>query len=87
MKAFVLALGAAAFVLSACTTSPEQNTILGAVGGAAVGHAVSGSGDKTKGALIGAAIGAVAGTMIGQANQAGKCYYADGRGGTYIGNC
>lgn len=73
--------------LSACTTTPEQNTILGGVAGAAAGAAVSSSGDRTQGALTGAALGAVAGTLMGQTGNTGKCYYSDGRGGRYIANC
>lgn len=87
MKAIVLVLAAATLGLAGCTTTPEQNTMLGAVAGAATGYAVSSGSDKTKGALIGAAVGAVAGTMLGQAQQKGQCYYADGRGGTYIAPC
>lgn len=87
MKAFAISLAAAALALSACTTTPGQNTAIGALAGAAVGTAVSGDGDELQGALTGAAVGALAGTMMGQAQQTGKCYYADGKGGTYIAPC
>lgn len=87
MKTILCALPVAALALSACTTTPGQNTAIGALAGAAVGTAVSSDGDKLQGALTGAAIGAVAGTLMGQANQPGKCYYSDGKGGTYIANC
>ena len=89
MKTILIALPVAALVLSACTTTttPGQNTAVGALAGAAVGAAVSSGDDKLQGALTGAALGAVAGTLMGQANQPGKCYYSDGRGGTYIANC
>lgn len=73
--------------LGACNTTPEQSAVIGAVGGAAVGHTVASRGSKTSGALLGAAAGAVAGTLIGQANQRNQCYYADGRGGTYVAPC
>ena len=87
MKTIALSLSLAALALSACTTTPGQNTALGALAGAAVGTAVSSDGDKLQGALTGAALGAVAGTVVGQNQQTGKCYYADGRGGTYIAPC
>ncbi|MBE2274745.1 MAG: glycine zipper 2TM domain-containing protein [Rhodobacteraceae bacterium] len=87
MKIIALPLIIAALGLSACTTTPGQNTALGALGGAAVGAAVSSDGDELQGALTGAAVGAIAGTLMGQTQQSGKCYYADGRGGTYIAPC
>lgn len=87
MKAALLSLTAAAFALSACVTSPEQDTAIGALSGAAVGAAVSGKGDKTQGALTGAAVGAIAGTLIGQSQTAGECYYRDAYGNRYIAAC
>ncbi len=94
MKTLLVSLPVIALLASGCTTTPEQNTILGAVGGAAAGSLVSSKDDRTKGALLGAAAGAVAGTMLGQHNTGSsggsnrnQCYYADGRGGTYIANC
>ncbi|WP_225029958.1 glycine zipper 2TM domain-containing protein [Xinfangfangia pollutisoli] len=77
----------AALGLSACVATPEQNTAVGALTGAAIGTAVSGKGDKTQGALTGAALGAIAGTYMGQSQKAGQCYYSDGRGGRYIAAC
>ncbi|PTE14256.1 YMGG-like glycine zipper-containing protein [Pseudogemmobacter blasticus] len=87
MKALLLALPVAALALSACTTTPEQNTMLGAVGGAAAGYAVSSDSDKTKGALVGAAVGAVAGTFLGKTSTPGQCYYRNSAGQTYIAAC
>lgn len=88
MKPAVLALPLIALLgLSACVTSPEQNTAIGALGGAAVGAAVSGKGDKTQGALTGAVVGAIAGTMIGQTQTPGECYYRDQYGNRYIAAC
>ncbi|NGM45346.1 glycine zipper 2TM domain-containing protein [Rhodobacter sp. SGA-6-6] len=77
----------AALALAACVASPEQNTAVGALSGAAIGAAVSGGDDKVQGALTGAAVGAIAGTMIGQTNQPGKCYYRDANGNRFIANC
>ena len=88
MKSAFLALPLiAAIGLSACVATPEQNTAVGALTGAAIGTAVSGKGDKTQGALTGAAVGAIAGTMIGQTNQPGQCYYRDAYGNRYIAAC
>ncbi|MGB4826332.1 MAG: YMGG-like glycine zipper-containing protein [Paracoccaceae bacterium] len=86
MKQLLLAASIAALTLSACTPT-EQSTAVGALGGAAVGAAVSGKGDKTKGAIVGAGLGALAGSLIGKANEPGKCYYNDGYGNRYIAPC
>lgn len=70
-----LILGAASVMLIAgCATNPYQGdhartatgATIGAVGGAVLGRAVSGSGDRTQGALIGAAVGATVGGLIGR---------------------
>ena len=75
---------------------PLNSAAVRTLGGAALGAVVADAtgGSKTKGALLGAAAGAVAGTMLGQHNTGSsggsnrnQCYYADGRGGTYIANC
>lgn len=88
MKFIALTLCAGALALSACTTTTDQNLALGSLAGAAVGATVSNKDDRLKGALIGAAVGAGTGTLIGQANNnKGQCYYADGKGGTYIARC
>ncbi|MBK6468920.1 MAG: glycine zipper 2TM domain-containing protein [Rhodobacter sp.] len=86
MKKLSVFLAAAALLTAACTPT-EQSTAVGALGGAAVGAAVSGPGDKTKGAIVGGALGAVAGSLIGKANEPGKCYYNDGYGNRYIAPC
>ncbi len=83
LSALVLA---GALAVSACTPT-EQNATIGALGGAVVGAAVSGDGDKTEGAIAGAALGALAGSLIGQSNQPGQCYYSDGYGGRYLAPC
>ena len=88
MKTLLPLLPVAALSLAACTpTTADQSTLLGAAGGAAVGYAVSGDGDKGKGALLGAAVGAVAGNLIGKANNPGECYYRDSYGNRYIAAC
>lgn len=86
MKQFLLTLPILTLSLAACTPA-EQNAAIGAVGGAAVGAAVSSDSDRTKGAIAGAAVGVVASQLIGPAPTAGKCYYRDQYGQRYIANC
>jgi YMGG-like Gly-zipper len=86
MKKLLLVLPIVAMALSACQTQ-EQNAALGALGGAAVGAAVSSGNDRTQGALIGAAVGVAASTLIGPAPQSGQCYYRDANGQRFIAPC
>ena len=86
MKRFLLTLPLLALPIAACTPA-EQNAALGAVGGAAVGAAVSSDSDRTKGALAGAAVGVIASQLIGPAPQSGKCYYRDQYGNRFIADC
>ncbi|MFZ1469765.1 MAG: YMGG-like glycine zipper-containing protein [Paracoccaceae bacterium] len=86
MKHLIVVLCAATLALAACTPT-EQSTTVGALGGAALGAAVSGKGDKTKGAIAGAAVGALAGSLIGPASTPGQCRYNDGYGRTYLAPC
>jgi outer membrane lipoprotein SlyB len=86
MKRFLLTLPLLALPIAACTPA-EQNAALGAVGGAAVGAAISSDSDRTKGAIAGAAVGVVASQLIGPAPESGKCYYRDQYGNRYIANC
>ena len=85
MKKFFL-ISAVALSLTACQTT-DQNAALGALGGAAVGAAVSSGSDRTQGALIGAAAGVAASTLIGPAPQRGQCYYRDQNGNRFIAAC
>ena len=84
-RAIILSLSALG--LAACVATPEQNTAIGALSGAAVGVAVSSDDDRVQGALTGAAVGAIAGTYLGRTNQPGKCYYRDANGQRFIANC
>ena len=86
MKRFLLTLPILTLSLAACTPA-EQNAAIGAVGGAAVGAAISSDSDRTKGALAGAAVGVIASQLIGPAPQSGKCYYRDQYGQKYIAAC
>lgn len=86
MPHIILSLPLLALALVACTPA-QQTTALGAVGGAAVGAAVSSDADRDKGALIGAVAGGALATMIGPASQAGQCRYRDSYGREYIAAC
>lgn len=86
MTKFILILPLLTLALAGCQTE-GQNAALGALGGAAVGAAVSSDDDRTQGALIGAAVGVAASTLIGPAPTQGKCYYRDQNGQRFIANC
>lgn len=86
MKRFLLTLPILTLALAACTPA-EQNAVIGGLGGAAVGAAISSDSDRTKGAIAGAAVGVIASQLIGPAPQSGKCYYRDQYGQKYIANC
>lgn len=87
MKRYLLTLPLVFATLAACTPA-EQNAAIGAVGGAAVGAAISSDSDREKGALIGAVVGVAASQLLGPVPQrAGKCYYRDQNGNRFIANC
>ncbi len=76
MKKTLIAFSVAAFGLTGCmtydpytgeqkTSSATKGSVIGAIGGAAVGVATSSKSDRGKGALIGAASGAAVGGGIG----------------------
>lgn len=85
MKKFLLILPVVAFGLSACETT-NQNTAAGALGGAAIGAAVTDN-NPLQGALIGAAVGVAASTLIGPTGNSGQCYYRNSQGQRYIDRC
>lgn len=72
--------------LAACTPA-EQSATIGALGGAAVGAAVSSDDDKAKGALVGAAVGLAASQLLGPTSTPGQCQYQDQYGNVYIAAC
>lgn len=86
MTKFFLVLPMLTLSLAACQTE-GQNAALGALGGAAVGAAVSSDSDRTQGALIGAAVGVAASTLIGPTQTRGQCYYRDQYGRRFIAAC
>ena len=53
----------------------NTGTIVGALGGALVGNAVSSGGGKTGGTLLGAGVGAVAGHQIAKNNAKKSCHW------------
>lgn len=71
MTRFFLILSLLPLSIAACTPA-EQRASVGALGGAAVGAALSSDSDRKKGALVGAAVGAAAVTLIGPAPTRGQ---------------
>lgn len=86
MTRFLLTLPLLALPIAACTPS-EQNAAIGALGGAAVGAAVSSKSDREKGAVVGAIAGVAASQLLGPAQKPGQCYYRDQYGNRYIAAC
>jgi outer membrane lipoprotein SlyB len=86
MTRYFISLPVVLLSLAACTPA-EQNASLGALGGAAVGAAISSDGDREKGAVVGAIVGVAASQLIGPAPQRGKCYYRDQYGNRFIADC
>lgn len=87
MKRTLLTLPLLLAGLAACTPA-EQNATIGALGGAAVGAAVSSDDDREKGAIVGAVVGVAASQLLGPVPQrAGKCYYRDQNGNRFIADC
>ncbi|AXQ92514.1 glycine zipper 2TM domain-containing protein [Cereibacter azotoformans] len=72
-------------LFAGCETA-DQTTAASALGGAALGAAVSSDNDRVQGAALGAAAGAIAGTLIGPAGN-GTCYYRNARGQRFTGPC
>ncbi|AZB62598.1 glycine zipper 2TM domain-containing protein [Cereibacter sphaeroides] len=84
MKKFFVLLPVVAF--AAGCQNADQTTAASALGGAALGAAVSSNDDRVQGAALGAAAGAVAGTLIGPTGS-GTCYYRNTRGQRFTGPC
>lgn len=53
----------------------NTGTVVGAIGGALVGNAIAGDGNKTGGTLIGAGVGGLTGRQIAKQNAKHKCHY------------
>jgi Glycine zipper len=86
MTRTILILSTLSLGLAACET-PEQNAVAGALGGAALGAAVSNDDDRLTGALTGAAVGVAGSLLIGPAQQPGQCVYRDQNGNRFVAAC
>ena len=53
----------------------NTGTVVGALGGALVGSAMAGHGNKTGGALIGAGVGGLTGHQVAKMNAKHNCHY------------
>ena len=90
MKHWIIpAVTAAAFTLSACDTlTPEQRTVAGVAGGAAVGLMTAEALDASdEWRVIAALAGAAAGTVVAQNESGNLCAYARGDGTYYSAPC
>ena len=54
---------------------PPTGTVVGALGGAVLGSAVAGHGNKTEGAVIGAGLGGLTGHQLAKKNAKKNCHY------------
>ena len=86
MKKFAIpAVLMAGLATAGCTTTDQDNAVIGGAAGAAIGGLGTGT---LKGAAVGAAVGAGAGVLIGRvANSLTHCRYKDRRGRLYIARC
>lgn len=74
MKKTLIISAASIMLITGCATNPYQGdnartatgATIGALSGAILGRAVSGSSDRTQGVLVGAAVGATVGGLIGR---------------------
>ncbi len=85
MKHFFLPLFAA-FVVTSCATGPnaQTGTVIGALGGAAVGGLIGNqSGRGLEGAAIGAGLGALGGNAIGNSQDQRNAQYYQQQPGYY----
>ena len=85
MKKFIIAIPMIA-VLAACETR-DGTLAASTLAGAALGATVSGSNDKTKGAIVGGAAGLAAGSVINAQNSTGDCVYERPDGSRYTAAC
>lgn len=65
----------ALFALSSCQTHTQRGALHGGLGGAAIGAAVAGDGNRAEGALIGGAIGSAAGAAVGSGKDRRHRHY------------
>lgn len=75
----------AALALAGCSTTDNQNAVIGGATGAVIGGVATGS---LQGAAVGTAIGAGAGVLLGRVlDRPGYCRYRNSRGRPYIDRC
>jgi uncharacterized protein YcfJ len=74
-----LAVGFAPTASNAACSKRTTGTVLGAVTGGLLGHAVAGRGDHTEGTLIGAGVGGLVGNQVTKCRHASRAYYAPRR--------
>jgi len=86
MKKFAIpAVLMAGLATAGCTTTDQDNAVIGGAAGAAIGGIATGN---VKGAAVGAAIGAGTGVLLGRvAEGSSRCYYKDRYGRKYIARC
>lgn len=82
----ILAIGAVALSLAACTTT-ERRAGTGAVIGGGTGAIIGGIAGGGTGAAVGAAVGAGTGAVIGAATSPGDCWARDAYGRTVAVPC
>jgi hypothetical protein len=74
-----------ALSLAGCSTTDNQNAVIGGATGAVIGGVATGS---LQGAAVGTAVGAGAGILLGRVlNSPGYCRYRNSRGRLYIARC
>lgn len=86
MNRFLFTLPVLTLALAACQTE-GQNAAVGALGGAAVGAAVSSDDDRLIGAALGAAAGVAASTLVRPTGQNNTCLYRDQYGRNFEAPC
>lgn len=70
-----LAVAAAPAAGEAACDKRTAGTVLGAVGGGLLGHAIAGRGSHTEGTLLGAAAGGFVGNQVTKCRGARRAYY------------
>jgi len=74
-----IAVAAVPAASQAACQKRTNGTVIGALGGALLGSAVAGRGDRTEGALIGGAAGGLVGNQVSKCRSAPKRTYSSAR--------
>ncbi len=84
-KLFTILALSATLAFAGCSTTDQNNALLGGATGAVIGGVATGS---LEGAAVGGAIGAGAGVLLGRvANTQNQCYYRNRYGVRYVAPC